>query len=328
MISDIGKANLTISMDEDGWKVVDADSREEVTRIEFVENEKVELSLVILPADGSTEAAETADDAEQRKEIIENLFTFIPPEEKDDDAQSKQTASGIGENTEGAEEVYQNFLEKTAIIATDESWDYVLNTLYGKLQRASWLMKDTYVESVKGATEEQWENMTAYEIFVYMHTYIDFACMVGGSGRDLKEYFSKDDDDGIDKYMKYRVGEKLFTGTNADEVLDAIREVAEWQAAFIRQYNYPYNFITGKSYAEETSFDPGSESTIENSEESVDIEDLGLTAEEKKEIEEAFAEDDPKDDSAQLLKYGLPILLLVVAGLAAFLVVYSRRGKK
>ena len=326
MISDIGKANLTISMDEDGWKVVDADSREEVTRIEFVENEKVELSLVILPADGSTEAAETADDAEQRKEIIENLFTFIPPEEKDDDAQSKQTASGIGENTEGAEEVYQNFLEKTAIIATDESWDYVLNTLYGMLSRGA--MKNVYLKSVKGATEEQWENMTAYEIFVYRETYLNFACMVGDVTNPFEEYFLKGDDDGIDKYLDVQIVEKSFTGTNADEVIDAIREVAEWQAAFIRQYNYPYNFITGKSYAEETSFDPGSESTIESPEESVDIEDLGLTAEEKKEIEEAFAEDDPKDDSAQLLKYGLPILLLVVAGLAAFLVVHSRHGKK
>ena len=326
MISDIGKANLTISMDEDGWKVVDADSREEVTRIEFVENEKVELSLVILPADGSTEAAETADDAEQRKEIIENLFTFIPPEEKDDDAQSKQTASGIGENTEGAEEVYQNFLEKTAIIATDESWDYVLNTLYGMLSRGA--MKNVYLKSVKGATEEQWENMTAYEIFVYRETYLNFAYMVGDVTNPFEEYFLKGDDDGIDKYLDVQIVEKSFTGTNADEVIDAIREVAEWQAAFIRQYNYPYNFITGKSYAEETSFDPGSESTIESPEESVDIEDLGLTAEEKKEIEEAFAEDDPKDDSAQLLKYGLPILLLVVAGLAAFLVVHSRHGKK
>lgn len=323
-LSDFGKANITITTDKEGWRVVEADSLKEVTSLEFASNTTVELSLIILPTSDNAEFGDVGSYIEQGEDMIDNLFDFVAPSEE---TGNNVSISGRGEDITGADEVYQNFLDKTAILTTDKSWDYVLNTLHGTLSRLA--MKTLYLDNVKGATEEQWNNMSAYEIFVYTETYLRFANMVGSATNPFDEYLNNGDT-GLDKYLTDYVGKNNYTGTNCDEVLQAIKDVAEWQGEFVRQYNYPYNFITGKSYAEERG--------IYNSEsEEETTEDLGLTSEEESEIKEALSDDTKQEHSKsfsiwkgvadELLKHWFSIIIAVVL-VVAYLVVRHIRKKK
>lgn len=320
--SDKGKANVAITTDTAGWKVVDKDSLKEITTIELVAGGSVDLNLAILPTSDNAEYADMGKAIEQGEKIVTDMLNHISPSEDNGNAQTvSSTNSGIGENTDGASEVYQNFLTKTEILKNDSSWDNLLNTNYGIINRTS--MKAVYLANVNGATEEKWNDMSNYDIFVYTETYLRFANMVGSEANPFNEYFSKGDT-GIEKYMTDYVAQRNFTGTNASEVIEAIRELAKWQVAFIQEHNYPYNFVTGKSYAEETKIETDS---TQGTEEYVSKEDV-------KEAQEAL-KDDVKTQSKSLWqtvfdkisKHWFSIVLVVVFAVAYFVVHYIRKKK-
>ena len=238
------------------------------------------------------------------------------------------------------QEAFNHFVEVSAFIQDDETWNDCLE-VYDIIHRKSG--KEMYLESVDGASEELWDNLTAQEILVYYDTYLVFASIVTAANDVLYNKYIADIEHGVNEY----VGSKTlgWNGNNCEEVIAAFEDFVEWQIEYYRIYNFPYNFITGKSYAEETHQDFGLENAESEAQEPV-VESIGneaadITEEEKNEIldeltneeiseikeeveayESASFEEEKDDESGNIF---IPIVLVVVAGVALVAVVLKKR---
>lgn len=329
--TDFGLANITAVVDTPGWRVVEADTMEEITSAEFEANGSTAISLVVLSTeDNADDVPADSDTAEPDKQPFGDL-----PDVGTGNGDST-ASSGIGEDVEGAEEVFQNFLDATAIMETDPSWDGIINSVHGTVGRN--FREDMYLSSVKDATAEQWQSFSNYEIFVYTETYLRFANMVGAESDPFGEYFAKGEK-GIQRYLNDYVVVRMYTGTNSEEILSALTDLVNWQAEFILKYNYPYNFITGRSYADETrvitSADPVPQESVSEESTESEPEDLGLTKEEEDEIREALEEDGIVEETPgiwsnvgqALLDHWFSIMLAVILLIAYLVVRYIRKKK-
>ena len=129
--------------------------------------------------------------------------------------------------------------------------------------------------------------------------------MAGSNGGAVFEHYVQDIKSGVEDYCDLRCA--AWKGNNADEVKAAFRDLVEWQFAYIRENGYPYNFITGKSYAEEMGLsteevkESPKESTNEAGLTDEEVEDIlsELSDEEIEELKEAFAEESDKDSKKE-----------------------------
>lgn len=311
---DYGDANVIASVDKAGWEVVDATTFAPVNTISLVDGGEISLDLLIMPTKDNENYGQVANLIEQGENVVNNLLTEIEAPQDDVVLSTEPT------NVEGAEEVFTRFKDATAFIETDESWKSTLET-YDLLYRIS--QKDVYLSTVNGATEEEWNNMTPYEIFVYTESYLRFSNMVGSDAKPADTYINNGDK-GIENFMKNNYGS--LAGNGVDDVKEALHELVLWQVDYYRAYNFPYNFVTGKSYAEETALDLSGKT-----EEIVD-EDLGITEEEEEEIIDAFKEEQKEQNSIwknvldMLLSRWFTLVLLAVA-IVAWLIVRHIRKK-
>lgn len=231
--------------------------------------------------------------------------------------------------TKSADEVYQDFLDATAFMETDSSWNEILETQYGLINRAS--LKKDYLCYVDGATEEAWASMSAYEVFVYCGTYLRFAGFANEHGA-MEEKYVLNTDTSLQNYENTFFALISQTGGNDKEkVVDALREIASWQMDYYRTNNSPYNFVTGKSYAEETGLELNNNTTATN-EQNTDV-----TNEEIKELEEALGseavaeirEETTPDSQQEQGSFSVIILVVALVIIASIIgVVFAIKGKK
>jgi len=205
---------------------------------------------------------------------------------------------------------------------------------------------DYYLNTVAGATEEKYDGLSPYDAFVYIETYIK---MAGSKEGAVFEHYVQTVKSGVEDYCKLRCA--AWKGNNVDEVKAAFRDLVEWQFAYIREKGYPYNFITGKSYAEEMGLateeatDSSKETTNEAGLTDEEVEDIlsELSEEEIKEIKEEFAEESDKDfeteigasgeDSSDQTTIGvevspLIILVLLVVVVVVVILYNKKKGEK
>lgn len=193
----------------------------------------------------------------------------------------------VDTSVEKGQEIYQNFLDVTAFIETDETWQDCLETQYGKESGFTrMVLGKAYREKLKDAKQEDFDALSPYEAFVYCESYLTFVNMgdpVGIINASTPESHV------------YTVT-LIWNGNKVDEVKAALTDLIRWQYAYIAENGYPYNLMSGKSYAEESGMvleDTGNqnEGTVDS-----DVqEELGLTDEEVKEIEDALTEEEIKE---------------------------------
>jgi len=104
-----------------------------------------------------------------------------------------------------------------------------------------------------------------------------------------------DGDKGVAKLLDVATGS--WKGNNSEEVIAAYEEFLNWQVNYYRTYNFPYNFITGRSYAEEMS----STYTVEPSQEATG----DITAEEMQEFVAELESEDIEEIKQELKNEGV-----------------------
>lgn len=247
----------------------------------------------------------------------------------------------VDTSIERGQEIYQNFLDTTAFIESDSTWEKTLK-LYDNDGSQKESYDDFYLETVAEATEEKYDELSPYNAYIYIESYIK---MAGSNGRAVFENYVQDIKSGVEDYCDLRCA--AWKGNNVDEVKAAFRDLVEWQFAYIRENGYPYNFITGKSYAEEMGLsteevkESPKESTNEAGLTDEEVEDIlsELSDEEIEELKEAFAEESDKDSKKEngadagtqatgVAVAPLIIVVLLVAVVAAVVIVVMNNKKK
>jgi len=180
-----------------------------------------------------------------------------------------------------AKNAYDNFIN----VLTEKKEDATVAQIYSNadsLTRSSLTLKKDYVECVKNGTEEEWESFSDIELFAYKSTYLDFTSLMNKSNDFINDNI-KSSDAKKEIYFQRNLGISEFMGESGNAIFSAYMNFADYQLQYFEYYNFPYNFHTDKSYAEETGIEITSETAT--TEETEDLESLGLTKDEIAEIE-------------------------------------------
>jgi len=246
----------------------------------------------------------------------------------------------VDTSIEKGQEIYQNFLDTTAFMETDSTWENFMKS-YANDGSEKKNMKVFYLETVADATDETYAELSSYETYIYIETYVRIAGMVGNR---LFDTYIQNKKGGVPQYIDDFCA--IWSGNNIEEVKEAFASLLEWQFAYFRENNYPYNFITGKSYAEETGLLPVEEENQDSGTVDKEVqEELGLTDEEVKEIEDALTEEEIKEikgatdkskeeadkveaSAEEGSKWWLVIPVVLILGLAFLVMKYVSKKKE
>lgn len=223
---------------------------------------------------------------------------------------------------EGADEVYNAFLEATAFIAEDTAWQSNVLAEYSLFENryATW-----YASYVENGTEKDFLSMSLYDRFVWGETYLMFAWAVNTG--TFSEYF------GSEEVFANRITDNLVNRiqnardlTNGQQVIDAYRALADWQYNYVKESGVPFNFVNNRSYLEEIGEMP------ETSEETkTDEEELSEAAEELLEdADDKTKEETEKgiwDDTMNALARNIVTVLVFIALVVALVVVIQKRKR-
>lgn len=248
----------------------------------------------------------------------------------------------VDTSIERGQEIYQNFLDTTAFIESDSTWTQVLQQ-YEKEGVMKVFFRNNHGELID-STEIPYEELSPYKTFICIETYMQFAGVISTKVGVAK--YIENTTNNVGRYMNIYAA-LWDDGNNSDEVKAAFRDLVEWQFAYIRENGYPYNFITGKSYAEEMGLsteevkESPKESTNEAGLTDEEVEDIlsELSDEEIEELKEAFAEESGKDSKKEtgadagaqatgVAVAPLIIVVLLVAVVAAVVIVVMNNKKK
>lgn len=224
---------------------------------------------------------------------------------------------------EGADKVYNDFLEATAFIANDTNWYNNVLLVYETVSLKTF--STHYANYVEGGTVEDFENMSAYDKFIWSETYLMFAWAVNTG--TFSEYF------GSEEVFANRITDNLVNRiqnardlTNGQQVIDAYLALADWQYNYVKESGVPFNFVNNRSYLEEIGEMP------ETSEETkTDEEELSEAAEELLEdADDKTKEETEKgiwDDTMNAIARNIVTVLVFIALIVALVVVIQKRKR-
>ncbi len=244
-----------------------------------------------------------------------------PPAVSEDVAQAilAENAEEISTDIPGMDsgkEVFQEFLENAEYVQETEYF----KTVYSKLNESDKWKKQFLEFEGDDNTEEEWNSMSSFDIFVYFETF-------------RKPYVNMMTDtySNEDEFVEDATVIKIFRGEeNGEAFADALEKVIRWQYRYFEQTGTLYNF-----FAEE-----GEENAHLNR---TETDGNGLTAEESKEVaelrEELLEGEDIKDvleeetqtdnSLVRLFKeHMIAVIVLIVSGIAIIIVVIYIKSKK
>ncbi len=230
-----------------------------------------------------------------------------------------EASEGVKENSddipgiESGQEVFQEFLENAEYVQETECFKIT----YSKLNESDKWKKQFLEFEGDDNTEEEWNSMSSFDIFVYFETF-----------RRPYVRMKNDTYSSEDEFVEEATIIRIFRGEeNGEAFADALEKVIRWQYRYFEQTGTIYNF-----FAEE-----GEESVPLNR---TETDGNGLTAEESKElaglreelldgedIEEALGEETETGNSFVRL-FTILFIVLLVAGIAvigAVIFVISRK---
>lgn len=218
-------------------------------------------------------------------------------------------------------QAYDAYISLLESKVDDSTWKNVFD--YAEITRAS--VKKIYLESVNGATEEEWNSLTQTDVIDYFTTYLNFVLIKNRSNEYYDSHF-KNGDTAKQNYFRDNVGVGMWSGNGNEELLNAYMTVAEYQLQYYEYYSFPYNFHNDKSYADETGLEIIAKTT--ENEEIGDLESLGLTQEEIAEIEsEINAENSNNEDSNSINPLFIIIPIVLLLAISGYLI-FSKKNKK
>lgn len=256
------------------------------------------------------------------------LWSIVKSESGTAEEETKPTIATQAESNsftvsdEGADEVYNAFLEATAFIAEDTAWQSNVLAEYSLFENryATW-----YASYVENGTEKDFLSMSLYDRFVWGETYLMFAWAVNTG--TFSEYF------GSEEVFANRITDNLVNRiqnardlTNGQQVIDAYLALADWQYNYVKESGVPFNFVNNRSYLEEIGEMP------ETSEETkTDKEELSEAAEELLEdADDKTKEETEKgiwDDTMNALARNIVTVLVFIALVVALVVVIQKRKR-
>lgn len=220
-----------------------------------------------------------------------------------------------------AMQAYETYISLLESKADDSTWKRVFDC--AEITRAS--AKKVYTDSVKDATEEEWNGLSQLDVIDYFTTYLNFV-LVKNFSNDYYDSNFKNGDTAKQNYFRNSVGLSLWTGNGSEELINAYMNFAEYQLQYFDYYSFPYNFHNDKSYAEETGLEIIAENT--ENEEISDLEELGLNEEEIAEIKSEINAENPNNEDSNSINplfIIIPIaLLLAISGY----IIFSKKNKK
>lgn len=220
-----------------------------------------------------------------------------------------------------AMQAYETYISLLESKADDSTWKNVFD--YAELTRVS--VKKVYTDSVKGATEEEWNGLSKTDVIDYFTTYLNFV-LVKDRSNDYYDSHFKNGETAKQNYFRDSVGVGMWTGNGSEELLNAYMTVAEYQLQYFEYYSFPYNFHNDKSYADETGLEIITEAT--ENEEISDLESLGLTEEEIAEIEsEINADNSNNEDSNSINPLFLIIPIVLLLAISGY-IIFSKKNQK
>ena len=284
---------------DSGYKIIDTLTRSDKITFETTMGGSPQVLWSIVKSESGTAEEETEPTIATRAES--NSFTV---------------------SDEGADEVYNAFLEATAFIAEDTAWQSNVLAEYSLFENryATW-----YASYVENGTEKDFLSMSLYDRFVWGETYLMFAWAVNTG--TFSEYF------GSEEVFANRITDNLVNRiqnardlTNGQQVIDAYLALADWQYNYVKESGVPFNFVNNRSYLEEIGEMP------ETSEETkTDEEELSEAAEELLEdADDKTKEETEKgiwDDTMNALARNIVTVLVFIALVVALVVVIQKRKR-
>lgn len=321
LTQDFGNASLRVEMGNAEWKLVDS-TLSELQPFEVKMGTTVSVDLFLIPSENNEKYAEYSELISIGTEVTSNVLNQLGVSS----ISASVTDYGNGENFdfEGwyseAMQAYDNYISLLESKADDSTWKNVFD--YAEITRAS--VKKVYADSVKGATEEEWNGLSKTDVIDYFTTYLNFVLLKDRSNDYYDSHF-KNGETAKQNYFRDSVGVGMWTGDGSEELLSAYMTVAEYQLQYFEYYSFPYNFHNDKSYAEEIS------ATISEEETEEVISKDDFTDEEIEEIEEVIEKISVKEQSKgiwgevldKLKDYWLTIAITAL-GFAILLVVRKK----
>ncbi|MCD8324819.1 MAG: hypothetical protein LUC32_07735 [Clostridiales bacterium] len=294
--------NVTVSGLEDGYSVVGSDGSSEI-RFAAASYGEVTLSLSIVDA-GSTAQQEETDTGENTSSIGDAANSDMP---------------------DGAEEVFQNFLDATAYIADEKEWQ---DNFLIKYQLFSSTYCEWYVTYVADATEAEWEEMSLYDRFVWSESYLHFAH--ASDIGDYDEYYSCEEK--FEENLTSYITDLMDYIDGHEEAEKAYLELAAWQYNYVNENGVPYNFINARSYIEElAAADVKEEAGVIQEEEAVTEEaEDELSAEPEEDADEDIVSEEEEegiwhDTLEKISKSFVSFIVIAVLGIAIAIIIWKRK---
>jgi hypothetical protein len=303
--SDFGNAFTFGRFSKEGYELVFADSFAPLSQYTVSSGDTITLDYVIIPSEDNPDYGEyntvikaggtTAEQILEMMGKIDNAVSETTAILSSEDSQTETVTveaggSQLSDDTyivDGnfdfdtwygeTKTAFDLFVSLAETSLSDDSW----SDLYRKCDKSYRLAySDTYVKYVSGGTTEEFDLLSAPEVLVYVESYLSFADMAGGTAgsKQYERYFTNGEA-GYETYFKMVEG--LWNGNGADELKNAYETFVRYQVIYFNYYNFPYNFVDDKSYAQETGI-----SAIVG--ESVD--ENGFTDSEQAEIQEIIGE--------------------------------------
>lgn len=318
LTQDFGNASLRVEMGNAEWKLVDS-TLSEPQPFEVKMGTTVSMDLFLIPSESNEKYTEYSELISVGTEVTSNVLNQFGVSS----TSTSVTDYGNGENFDfegwhsGAMHAYETYISLLESKADDSTWKNVFD--YAEITRAS--VKKVYVDSVKGATEEEWNGLSKTDVIDYFTTYLNFV-LVKDRSNDYYDSHFRNGETAKQNYFRDSVGVGMWAGNGSEELLSAYMTVAEYQLQYFEYYSFPYNFHNNKSYAEEISIAISKEET----EEVISKDDF--TDEEIEEIEEVAEELGIKEQSKgiwgevldKLKDSWLTIVILASALVALFVV--------
>lgn len=302
----------------EGYELV-LENLKPIEAFEITAGGSINLKLAILPTSNNTEYGEWAELLKNGSSTLSQILQLIGVGSNNDDLSvepnnaTTTSSSFAGQNFDfdswyaEAKPAYDKFVELSNTALQSGTWTGLYNQCDLIYRNA---FAKAYSDYVHGKTEDDFKALSVENIFIYVETYLRFGDMVTSGGSQFKNYF-ENGQTGLNKY--FSMVEGLWAGEGKDELVEVYENLMQYQIDYYNYYHFPYNFVTDKSYSEETGLTYQPEESVNEN---------GFTESEQAEIDEVTKKEggiakESKETWSPvfktLLNHWLSLLLLVIA---------------
>lgn len=278
-----GSAVFGVS-DIEGWTLVDSNTLQIPQGFDTEQGKTIDIELYVFPSADNEEYGEYVEMLENGNFLVGDVLTQLGINtEKPSNTISTNTRSDFDFEKwhDEAMQAYENFSSLFYSIKDDPTWEMHLSmaeaTRYGQA--------NVYLKSVSNASQADWDKYSDVDIYLWQYTYLAF-CNMMNMGRENFDSHFHSGEARFDSFLKLNIGTGAWTGTKSEELKEAYKNLVSYQVTYYDNYNYPYNFINDRSYADEIGITQKKETQKEEAQD--------LTDDEVKELEEVV--DEVKED--------------------------------